>query len=199
MSSKRVAAALRQEKIIAFPTETTYGLGCDPRSAKAVRRLFRLKGRDVRKPLLLIAASKAQAEQVIEMARMTRAQRETYQHLTKMFWPGPLTLVLPACKSAKLHRRVVPQNEVAVRVSSSVVARGLARAFGFPLVATSANRSGQAEARSGSGVERAFAAQADGPDVIVDVGALPARKPSTVARIRKDGTLEVLRQGRIRL
>lgn len=174
---------LHRGGVIAFPTETSYGLGCDPRNPKAVAAIYKIKGRDRKKPLLLVAASMAQVKKVVKMNDVSLA-------LAKRHWPGPLTLVLPAKNGKK---------EIAIRVTSSSVAAALAESFGYPIVATSANRSGEKEARSGRAVARAFADQKNKPDYILDAGALPRRKPSTVVRVRQNGTIEVLRPGKIKV
>lgn len=182
---------LKSGGTVAFPTETTYGLGCDPRDAKSVRRIFLMKGRDRSKPLLLVAADMKQVRAVADVSHVPK----------RLFakWPGPLTLVLPAMRNAGLARGVIPYGEVAIRISSSPFVRRLSRSFGFSIVATSANRSSEPDCRSGRAVERIFAALEVRPDLILDARTLPKRKPSTVARIRTDGTIEVIRQGSVRI
>ncbi len=184
-----VCRVLRENGVIAFPTETTYGLGCDPRNRRGVRRIFKIKGRDPRKPLLLVAGSWAQVERVAILSAFAR-------RVARRHWPGALTLVLPARPRARLVPGVVVNGEVAIRLSSSPIVRALTRRFGFPIVATSANRSGEVEARSVRAVRTIFG---DALDLIVDGGTLPKRKPSTVARAERDGTVTILRQGAIRV
>lgn len=178
---------LRAGGVIAFPTETTYGLGCDPRNTPAVRRIFKLKERAPKKPLLLVAASVAQASKVVKLSA---------REIIAKHWPGPLTIILPIKRPTKLARGVVMKGEVAIRVSSHPLVQELARRFGFPIVATSANRSDQPAARSARAVHRAFG---DKLDLILDSGTLPKRRPSTVIRVKKDGSIEVIRAGAIRL
>lgn len=195
LDSRALAAVIRfliAGGVIAFPSETTYGLACDPRQAKAVARIFRIKGRDEGKPLQLIAGSMAH---VRRLAVLSRGSRD----LARTHWPGPLTLLLPLQKGCRLPRQVAPGRIIGIRVSSSDMVRQIALALGYPLAATSANRSGLPPAFSGKGVIRAFQGQAQTPDLLLDVGALPRRKPSTVARVHDDGTIEVLRPGGVRL
>lgn len=180
--------ALRRGGVIAFPTETTYGLGCDPRNMQAVRRIYKLKGRDYTKPLLLVASSLAQVRKVAMFHVSSLRLQEPY-------WPGPLTLVLLVKKSASLVSGVAVKGEVAIRVSSSSIVQLLTRVYGFPIVATSANRTGEPECRSARAIRHIFA---DELDYIVDAGALPKRKLSTVARVKKDGIIEVIRQGAVK-
>lgn len=183
---------LKRGGVIAFPTETTYGLGCDPRKTDAVRRIYAIKGREKGKPLLLVASSVAQASRVGDL-------RAVPSSLQKKHWPGPLTLVVPARTAAKLVKEIAPKGEVAVRVSSSEIVQALTTRYGFPIVATSANRSGEPDCRSGRAVSRAFEGSSDKPDLILDMGSLPRRKPSTLARVTSSEEIEVLRQGAVRL
>ncbi|MEN9558015.1 MAG: hypothetical protein RL141_384 [Candidatus Parcubacteria bacterium] len=190
-----IAAAvrvLRRGGVVAIPTETTYGLACDPRNAAAVRKIFRIKGRDDQKPLQLIAGSTAQVAALATLDRYTKP-------LTARHWPGPLTLLLPLRKGMRLAPQVSPGRMVGIRVSSSPIASALARAFRHPLAATSANKSGSIPAFSGRGVIRAFEEGGMKPDLLLDAGALPRRAPSTVARVHPDGRIEILRRGSIRL
>ena len=196
LAVREAVRALRRGDVIAFPTETTYGLGCDPRNAKAVARIFRIKDRMKAKSLPLVAASVAQIRRVATLS--SDASR-----LASCHWPGPLTLVLPVRRrgevTSPLPKSIALHGEVAIRVSSSTFVRAVCQAYGFPIVATSANQSGEPECRSGRAVVRAFQSETYRPDFIIDAGALPRRKPSTVARVREDGSVEVLRQGAIRL
>lgn len=185
---QEAAAVLSRGGVIAFPTETSYGLGCDPCDARAVRRIFKIKGRDVRNPLLLVAGSWAQVERVAHLSAKVK-------RLAKEYWPGPLTLILPLRKEACLADGVAYKSEVSVRYSSSVDVRRLTRRFGFPIVATSANISGQPACRSAKEI-RSVNLEVD---FIVDGGLLPLRKPSTVARVREDGWIDVVRAGAISL
>lgn len=180
---KQAVTSIRNGGVIAYPTETVYGLGCDPRNAKAVGRIYAIKGREKKKPLLLVASSIAQVKKV---ARLTGASYKLARH----YWPGPLTLVLPAKKG---------KNEIAIRVSSSKFVQALTRAYGFPIVSTSANKSGEKECRSGQAVVRKFQHQKHKPDLLIDVGSLPKRKASTVVRVREDGKVEILRSGFVKI
>jgi L-threonylcarbamoyladenylate synthase len=180
---REAVRVLKRGGVVALPTETTYGLACDPRNAKAVAKIFKIKGRDRKKRLLLVASSMQQVKKVVKITGVSLG-------LAHRHWPGPLTLVLPAKKG---------KEEIAIRVTSSPIASEVARLFGSPIVATSANRSGKPECRSATAVARAFSKQKIQPDFILDGGMLPRRKPSTVAKIGKDGVIEMLRRGSIRL
>lgn len=188
--SKKAVTVLRQGGVIAFPTETTYGLGADPRNQKAVEQIYKIKGRDHKKPLLLVAGSWAQVELVARLSSKVHAFLKEGSR-----WPGPLTIILPVKEEVHLVQGVAVNGEVSVRYSSSSTVRYLTRAFGFPIIATSANVSGQPDNHSAEGV-RASGLQID---YIVDGGALPPSPPSTLARIHDDGHIEIIRQGAMRL
>lgn len=165
---------LRQGGIVAFPTDTFYGLAVDPTSESAVRALFALKGRDVSAALPLVAASRAQVESWVGRLEWTAAR------LTKAFWPGPLSLICDA------PRQVVPavhggRGTVAIRVPDHAVARALASAAGMPITATSANRSGAAPARCVEELE----SLRDRRLLIVDGGATAGGAPSTIVDARR--------------
>lgn len=142
-------AHLRSGGLLIYPTETSYALGCDATNTKAVRAIFRLKGRERGKPLPLIVASMAMAERYIQFTPPAR-------RLAKKYWPGPLTLVLASRsrRSSTLRRRgagewarvapgiIAANGTIALRASSHSIARALSRHLGRPIVSTSANRSG---------------------------------------------------------
>jgi len=181
---RAAAAEIAAGGVVGFPTETFYGLAADPRSEQAVARLFALKGREASQPIGLIAADLAQVEQVVDLP--ARARR-----LAHAFWPGPLTLVLPARVTLVAAVRS-ERGLVGVRVSSHPVARALAAAFGHPITATSANRSGEPPAETAEVVARLL------PDlpVLVDGGPAPGGAPSTVVEVG-DGGITLLRPGAV--
>jgi L-threonylcarbamoyladenylate synthase len=183
--------ALKRGEVVAFPTETVYGIGCDPLNVKAVNRIFAIKGRNERKPVQLIAGSMAHVMKIAEINEANAA-------VMKRWWPGPLTLLLPLKKGLKLAPRVSPRRTIGIRVSGDAFMRALALRFGRPIAATSANRSGHSPATSGRGVVKAFVTDPM-PDLLLDAGTIPKRRPTTVARIKGDGGIEVFRQGGVRL
>jgi L-threonylcarbamoyladenylate synthase len=179
-------SVLRQGGVIAYPTETVYGFGCDPRNVKALARIFRIKGREKGKPVLLVASSLAQAKRVAQI-------RGVAATLAKTHWPGPLTLVLPSLE------KIMGRTDVAIRVSSDPLVQELSRQFRFPVVSTSANRSGEPAARSAKAIVQIFGEGKIAPDLVIDAGTLPKREASTIVRIGDDGKMELLRAGAIRL
>jgi L-threonylcarbamoyladenylate synthase len=180
--------ALRQGLVIAYPTETVYGLGCDGFNKKAVKAIYRIKGRSWEKSLVYLAAS-------LEAAMIYAKFNKTALVLAKSFWPGPLTLVLPATPTG---RRLLGVDSLALRVSSHPLANELARALDGLLVSTSANPSGLPPAASGRKVRTYFLSSAASPDLIIDVGSLKKSKSSTVVDCCKKEPL-ILRQGDLTL
>jgi L-threonylcarbamoyladenylate synthase len=162
--------------VVAYPTDTLYGLGVDPRLGDAVARLRRAKARVQGGGLPLIAASLSQVESALgPLPSIGR-------RLAEQFWPGPLTVIF--APSVSLADGVMaPDGSVAVRVPASPLARELARAAGFPITATSANPAGETPAPTGADVARlmghAVAVILDQPDALR--GA-----PSTIVDTRGD-------------
>ena len=172
------ARMIRDGLIVGYPTDTLYGLAVDPRNAAAVQRLYALKGRPDTSALTLIAAD-------LEQARLAGHLTATAVRLARAWWPGPLTIVVPA--GATLTPGALAGGQtVGVRVPDHRVATDLARASGFCVTATSANRSGLAATASPDAVLAAL------PDVdaVIDAGPAPGGMPSTiVAALDRDATL----------
>jgi L-threonylcarbamoyladenylate synthase len=176
---------LRAGEVVAYPTETVYGLGVDALSGSAVARLRRLKGRVPDQGLSVLVASLA------ELERWAPELPARARRLARAFWPGPLTLVVPLPPGPL--DAVATAHGVGFRCSPQPTAAALAAAMGSPLVSTSANRSGEAPCRSAAQVLDCF-----GPDLPIaggeDAGGEP---PSTVVALESDGTLAILREGPI--
>ncbi len=179
------AAALRRGEVIAYPTETFYGLGALAADGAAVERLLRAKSRPDGKPLPLLGADLAQLEAVARFSPLAL-------RLAAAFWPGPLTLVLPARPG--LHPALTGGGgTVGLRVTSGEVAAALARAAGGALVATSANPAGQPPPTTAAGLDPALRARLD---LVLDAGATPGGSPSTVVAV-EEGRLVLLRAGAV--
>lgn len=167
---------LEQGRLVAFPTDTVYGLAANPASAEAVAALFDVKGRDERLAIPVIAAS---AERVREAAPAWNARQA---RAAAAFWPGPLSLLVdvPAWMTPRVH---AGQATIAVRVPDHAVARALAAGCSGFVTATSANRSGAPTARSASTLDEIR----DDPRVLViDAGESPGGLPSTIVDLRGD-------------
>lgn len=179
---RRAARLLHGGAVIAYPTEAVYGLGCDPLDARAVMRLLELKQRPIEAGLILIAADFAQVEAFLEP--LSSALRR------KVFatWPGPVTWLLPARPDVPTWLRG-RHNSLAVRVTAHAGCAALCRAFGGPLVSTSANPRGRAPARTSLQIHRYFNAAID----YLLPGPLGARaRPSAIRDAR---TGKILRNG----
>lgn len=177
---------IRAGRIVAYPTDTFYGLAVDPTSAAAVGDLFRLKGRPAEMAMPLIASSVEQAE------ALGGGWTPAMLALARTFWPGPVSLICEA--PARLAREVQGgTGTVAVRVPDHAVARALAAAWGAPITATSANRSGEPPAQSAA----MLATLAADPSVlVVDAGSTPGGQPSTIVDARGE-TPVLVRAGAI--
>jgi L-threonylcarbamoyladenylate synthase len=175
----RAVEVLRSGGLVAYPTDTVYGIAADPRSDLAIGRVFALKKRDPGTAVPLIASDTEQA-----MAAGEFGPREL--RLAEAFWPGPLSIVVPA--KPMLSRAVLGERDsIAVRVPAHAVARGLAAAFGFCITATSANPSGAAPAEAGDRVIEIL----PGLDLVLDSGRAPGGLPSTIVALDDDGPVLV--------
>ncbi len=133
----RAADLLRDGKLVAFPTETVYGLGADARDDAAVAAIYEAKGRPSFNPLIVHVPSIEHAKELVHWSG-------TAENIAQAFWPGPLTLVLPIREDAGISDRVTAGlSTLAVRLPAAPLARDLLTAFGGPLAGPSANRSGR--------------------------------------------------------
>lgn len=183
---ERAAEILRAGGLVAFPTETVYGLGALALEPAAVRRIFEAKGRPARNPLIVHVSSVEQAR------RVTAAWPEAAQRLADRFWPGPLTLVLP--RAAIVPPEVTGGLEaVGIRVPAHPVALELIRAVGAPLAAPSANRYTEVSPTSAAHVERSLGGRIH---AILDGGETTVGIESTVLDLSGD-TPTLLRPGAV--
>ena len=182
---RAAAGILRAGGLVAFPTETVYGLGADARDDRAVAGIFAAKGRPAFNPLIVHVSDTAAATALAEFSAPAIA-------LAAGFWPGPLTLVLPRRAGAALADRTsAGLPTVGLRVPAHPLARRLIAAFGGPLAAPSANRSGQVSPTTPAhvldGLKGRIAAVLDG-------GACPVGLESTIVGF-EDGVPVLLRPG----
>lgn len=177
-------AVLRAGGVVAFPTETYYGLAVDPFNQAALARLFVLKGRSADKPVLLII------DNVSQLSTLVAQVPPPFPPLMEKFWPGPLTLVFPGAPSLP-GMLTGNRGTIGVRVSSHPVARKLVRAFGRPITATSANFSGHPAAVAASGVVDQLGSEVD---AVLDGGETPGGQGSTLLGYQ-EGKVCLLRAG----
>jgi L-threonylcarbamoyladenylate synthase len=178
------ADVMRAGGVVAFPTDTLYGLAVDPRRGDAVERLFALKGRRADAAVPLIAGDVEQAAAAGEFGAAE-------MRLAAAFWPGPLSLVVPA-RDPVARAVLAADGTVAIRVPAHAVARALALTFGFCITATSANPSGRPPAESADAV----ADTVTGVDLLLDCGAAPGGLPSTIVSLQ-GGVPVLVRAGAI--
>ncbi|MCK5640385.1 MAG: threonylcarbamoyl-AMP synthase [Gammaproteobacteria bacterium] len=145
---------LKNGGIVAYPTESVYGLGCDPDNSDAIARLLHLKQRSASKGLILVAAELAQLEPYLQVLDADMKQRLMDS------WPGPVTWLIPAAKHVSAGLRG-QHDTLAVRVSDHPVVQGLCRAFGGALVSTSANISNHPALRKPLAIQRVFGNSVD--------------------------------------
>jgi len=147
---QQAVEAMRAGEVIAYPTEAVWGVGCDPFNQQAVERLLALKSRPVEKGVILIAAELAQVESLLANLSDEDRKRVTAE------WPGPVTWVLPDPENLIPAWIKGQHSGVAVRVSAHPVVQELCRAYGGPVVSTSANPAGEEPARSQNEVDSYF-------------------------------------------
>jgi L-threonylcarbamoyladenylate synthase len=178
-------AALRRGEIVAYPTETFYGLGVDALDELALARLRALKGRDG-KAISVLVDGPAMLDSVCSVVPPLAAA------LMRRYWPGALTIALPA--QSGLPSALVEDGFIAVRQSSHPTAQALVAGLGRPLTTTSANRAGEPPATTDEAVEEIFAGRCR----ILHGGATAGGAPSTLVRVR-GSKLEILRRGAIEI
>jgi L-threonylcarbamoyladenylate synthase len=182
----RAAEIVAHGGIIAYPTETFYGLGADATNEKAIQKIFTVKGRDFKNPISLIIA------QTDDIYPLVQDVPQTAQKLMAAFWPGALTIVfLAADKISPLL--TAGSGKIGLRVSSHPGAQGIVQKLRRPLTATSANLSGAPECVSATDVASQLG---DKIDAIVDLGNTPGTKGSTIIDVTCT-PFAILREGAI--
>jgi len=179
----RAVQALRDGGVIAYPTDTFYGIGCDLFSKKAIERLYRLKERDPKKPLSFLCPD------LSDLARYAHVSSFAYRTMRGLT-PGPFTFILEATRAVP-EMMMTKRKEVGIRVPDAPVARAIAAELGHPLVTTSASGPGGGSLTDARDIKDILG---HGLDLILDGGAQP-NEPSTVVSLLDD-QIEILRQGR---
>ncbi|MBU4332304.1 threonylcarbamoyl-AMP synthase [Patescibacteria group bacterium] len=188
---------LKAGGVIVYPTETCYALGGDFLSEKAVKRIYKIKHRRASFLLPVIAASLSTAKKMVSF-------NQKALDFAKRFWPGPVTLILKVKRAMRERAKksgygfLKNYDDIAIRVSSNKIARGLSRGVNNPIVSTSANISGKSECYCAEDVIQQLETSQEKPDLILDAGRLAQVKPSTIIRI-KNSVVEVLRSGPVKL
>lgn len=179
---RQICDRLQQGGVIAYPTDTTYGIGCDIFNRKGVRTIYQIKQRDARKPFSFICADLA------DITRYAHVSNFAFK-IMKRHLPGPFTFVLEASRIVP-DNLVTRQKTVGVRIPGDAVALAIVRELGHPLVTTSANLSGEEPMHDPSEINESMGRMLD---VVVD-GGIRLGNPSTVISLIDD-RIEVLREG----
>lgn len=180
-----VAALIRRNGVVAIPTDTFYGLAANPFDIKTVSRIFEIKGRDASKPILLLISGLQMLPSLVEEISPLA------EKIMGRFWPGPLTLIFKASKRLP-DLLTAGTGTIGIRFPDAALPTSLIDRVGFPITATSANRSGEPSPSSAQEVERTL-----GPslDCILDGGGC-STLPSTVLDLTTSEP-KLLREGRI--
>jgi L-threonylcarbamoyladenylate synthase len=194
--------ALKTGKVVAYPTDTCYGLAVDASNTRAIKRLYRIKQRPARFPIHVVVPSVAYAKTIAQW-------NQAAEKLTKKFWPrlrqgfggqaGPLTLVLPLkTKNEGLRILSAGTGTIGLRMPNNKIALDLAKYLKKPITTTSANppdRLGGHDSFSAEDIIGQFRKFKYKPDVLISAGRLPRRKPSTIVKVNPSGKIAILRKG----
>ncbi len=180
----RAVAVIKRGGVVAFPTETYYGLAVDPFNHKALQCLFSIKQRPAIKPILTLISAASQ------LPYLAADIPPLFHPLMARYWPGPLTLVFPA-RPGLSPLLTAGSDTVGIRISSHPVAQALVRLAAAPITATSANISGRSPALSAADIHAQFGNQLD---MVLDAGPAAGGLSSTVVGASQDG-LVMLRRG----
>jgi L-threonylcarbamoyladenylate synthase len=180
---QKAAQIINKGGIVIFPTDTVYGIGCDPYNQKAVLSLYKIKKREKTKPLPVIGYSKKELEKIAEF-------NDKAEKIAEMFWPGAITLILKV-KDENIKKSLGLGKKIAVRVPNNQCALSLLKECKL-LVATSANISGTTSLTDPNDCKRDL----NGYDLLIDGGILSDNGESTIVEI-DENKLRVLRSGSV--
>jgi len=185
-----IVSSLKDGKVIVYPTETCYGLGCDATNQAAVDRIFEIKGRQRDKTVLMLVDSVSMAQSYMEWSPLI-------DRIARTYWPGPVTVVGFAKVGILFPQGLVADDgTIALRVTTHDIAAEMSRNLGKPLVSTSANLAAHESPYDIDDVLSMFREAWAQPDIVIDGGVLPHQAPSTIVRV-VNGKVEVLRQGEV--
>ena len=180
---KLIVDYLKQGKVVAYPTDTVYGLGCDARNAEAIKMINKIKGERGKKPLLILISD-------LQMLRKyCFVNNEQMQYLEKI-WPGPVTVILK--RRPNLPKELTGGlNSLAVRLPENDFLIKIINEVGFPIVSTSLNKKGDKPLRNPQNLEKHFKYL---PDLAVDAGECEKIKPSRLVDLRDVKNIKVIRK-----
>ncbi len=184
---QKAVSILKKGGVIIFPTETSYGIGCDATNDNAVKKLLAIKGRGLEKGLPVLIES---LDKMNKCFRFTKTVKE----LARIFWPGALNIIISRKKECFLSEYCEKDGFQSVRISSHPIATALVHQLGFPIVATSANKSGEKASYKIKEIKKIFKDSEIKPDFYLDFGDLPDNPASTTVKVDGD-KITVLRMG----
>ena len=178
----RITEALRDGKIIAYPTDTYYGIGCDLYQKKAIEKVYRLKKRNIKKPFSFICAD------LKDISQYARVSNYAYRTMRRLL-PGPYTFIL---EGTKLVPKIMlsPRKEAGIRVPDSQICMALVRSLGNPIINTTASNADDIPVTDPHEIETLFKGSIE---IVIEGGVVPSG-PSTVVSLITD-TPEILREG----
>ena len=182
---------LKAGKVVIYPTDTCYGLGADTSNLQAVKRMYAVKGRELYKPVHVIVAD-------LKMAKKYAVVDKWSQKLFKKFMPAPITIVmqLRAGKGQSWKILSAKTGTIGIAMSPNKTAMALVKKFGKPLTTTSANFAGEITAYSVNSLLKQYRRRKHQPDLILDGGTLPRRRPTTMVSVA-GGRVKIFREGPI--
>lgn len=184
---EKIVSCLKVGGVIALPTETIYGLCCDPRNEEAVGRLFQIKQRDPSKAVLCVTGRREHINKIAEIP-------SSFEPIARAFWPGPLTVIFPLKTSVNLSPLTLHEGTIALRLSPDPLIQEITQLLESPIVATSANISGQPFLQDAYDVKRVFGDQLN---LIIETDHPLLQTPSTLISYTKNGTVSLVREGAI--
>lgn len=186
-AAEEAAKFLRDGKIIIYPTDTIYGIGCDARNDKAVEKIFRIKKRERSKPLSVIVKNIESVNRVSYFSVKTRK-------ILEKFLPGPYTFILPGAKNisaAALNGR----NNIGIRIPDNAIIQKIAEEFDGPIVTTSVNISGEETLDDPFQMAEIFSRKREAPNLLLDAGRSGSAEPSMIIDLTRSHP-QILRSGK---
>jgi L-threonylcarbamoyladenylate synthase len=180
-----VAAGLKKGKVIAYPTDTIYGLGCDATNKRSIARLYKIKKRPKSKPMLVLISS-------FKMLKKYFSVNKDQMEFLEQIWPGPYTAILQSKKklSNNLHSK---DGSAGVRLPKNTFLIELINELNQPIISTSLNIGGEKNIDKINNIEKNFK-NTSRPDIAIDAGILPIKKPSTIIDLRDVFDIKILRK-----
>jgi L-threonylcarbamoyladenylate synthase len=187
LEKKIIKQALLNSEIIAFPTDTVYGIGVNGLDIKAVKKVFNLKKRDEKKPLILLTYSKDEALKYIRYPELIN------NIIIDKNWPGILTVIFEKNENTDINLSTLPSKSIGIRIPNNLLLLDLLEFIEIPLVTTSANISDEENLHTGYDIDKTFNEKSNQIPIIIDAGKIN-NKASTIISITKN-RLDILRPG----